>query len=65
MSEVELLEEIGTAAAADAPSDEVARIMKDAAVAVEKWRIVRAFNDYDRIQQVKIAFANTERADRL
>lgn len=53
MSETDFLEAIGNAAAVDAPSDEIARIVREGAVAVERWRLARAFNDYNRIQQVK------------
>lgn len=53
MSETDFLEAIGNAAAKDAPSDEVAQILKEGAVAVERRRLTRALNDYERIQQVK------------
>jgi hypothetical protein len=53
MSEADFLEAFGNAAAKDAPSDTVARILKEGAVAVERWRLTRALNDYQRIQRVK------------
>lgn len=53
MSETDFLEAIGNEAAEDTPSDEIAQIVKEGAVAVEKFRLARAFNDYNRIQQVK------------
>ncbi|MBV9795500.1 MAG: hypothetical protein JO016_16350 [Actinobacteria bacterium] len=60
MSEIDFLEAIGNAAAEDAPSDEVAQIIKEAAVAVERSRLARAFNDYNRIQQVKNSLGQTD-----
>jgi hypothetical protein len=53
MSEADFLEAVGNAAAKGAPSAEVARIIKEGAVAVERWRLMRALNDYKRIQRVK------------
>jgi hypothetical protein len=53
LSESDFLEAVGDAAAADAPSEHVAHIMKEAAVAIERWNLNRAFNDYNRIQRVK------------
>lgn len=61
MSETDFLEAVGDAAAVDAPSDEIARIVREGAVAVERWRLTRAFNDYNRIQQVKNARGGSDR----
>ena len=55
VSEVDFLEAVANDAAAEASSDAVAHIIKEAAMAVEKSRLRRAFNDYDRIQRVKVA----------
>jgi hypothetical protein len=60
MSETDFLEAIGNAAAIDAPSDEVAEIVKEGAVAVERLRLARAFNDYNRIQEIKNSRGQTD-----
>jgi hypothetical protein len=55
MSETDFLKAVGNAAAEDARSEEVAQILREGAVDVERRRLIRAFNDYRRIQLVKAA----------
>ena len=54
MSEADFLEAVGNAAAKGAPPA-VAGMVKEAAIAVERWQLRRATNDYDRIQRARLA----------
>jgi hypothetical protein len=61
VSETDFLEAVAAAAAADVPA-EVAGIVKDAVIAVEKTQLLRAVNDYERIRRVKTMQARPVRS---